>query len=58
MDILHQRTRIPKHMMIDPLQDVADNGSSLVINDAKGVIDMTASVWLGILELAQELECA
>ncbi len=52
LHILHQRDRILKDVVVDPLEDVADRSATLAEDRAIGVIDMTTAIGLGVQELA------
>src|ERR1041385_5307971 len=55
-NILHQSHRLLKHVMIDPLEDVANWGAALVEFGRIGIIDMTAAIRNRSDELAIKVE--
>ena len=58
VDVLHQLKRVFENIMIDPLQNITRPGSSLVVNDAVGVINMPATIRPGTKEFSPYLELA
>jgi hypothetical protein len=55
-DIFHERNRVPKNIVVDALENVADLRAALVKDHTVGVIDMTAPVWPGAQKITKDLK--
>jgi hypothetical protein len=44
--------------MVDALEQIADAGATLIVNDTVGVVDVAAAVGLGTQEFAGDVEVA